>query len=83
MGISKFRKISGFIDDKFINQRAFCSPMPKLVAKQKADPDTILDESDLRAIAQYEKEKAEGRLIPFERLMKELEERGVVRRRAR
>lgn len=36
------------------------------------DPGTILTEDDLSAITAYEKEKAGGALIPFEKLKNEL-----------
>ena len=54
--------------------------MPKLVHK-KVDPDTILDESDIAALKEAEREEAAGELVSHEKLMRELGVR--VRRRVR
>lgn len=47
------------------------------------DEDCILSKSDLAALKHYRKEKAAGKLIPWEQVKQELKERGVrVGRRA-
>ena len=57
--------------------------MQKRIVEPKNMPFEMATPSDIAAYKQYLKEKAEGKLIPWEQVKKELEARGVhVRRRA-
>jgi hypothetical protein len=56
-------------------------PEHKAVVEEVVDPDTMLDEEDLRCIAHTLKAAKEGKLIPLDKVLEELNVR--VRRRAR